>query len=345
MERVNIEAPVRGLALDPPAFCNAPWWARGSHLQTILGNQLPSPPPETKGEQIRVALEDGDVLAGRTWEGTTDTVVILFHGLAGSHEATYMNRTVRLLQARGHSVWAMNHRGCGEGRGLAKGTYHSGSAGDLGAVIGEARRIHPRRRIAAIGFSLSGNALLMNVADGMGVFEKPDVAIAVNPPIDLARCARLIKTGLNRMYDLRFVLRCRRAVRERVEDGLIPDIYRIPPYCTLTDFDDYYTAPAGGFKNREDYYARCSAGPHLAKIQIPTVILSAEDDPFVAVESFRECLLSESVHLHIEATGGHMGYVSRGLNGSDYRRWLDEALGHYLDALLRLPLAHEFHRL
>ena len=253
------------------------------------------------------------MLAGRTWAGTTDTVVLLFHGLGGSHDATYMNRAVVLSIARGHSIWAMNHRGCGEGRSLAKGTYHSGRADDIGAVIKAARQAHPGKRIAVIGFSLSGNALLLNLGDGIGVFEKPDVAIAVNPPIDLARCAVRLKTGFNRIYDLRFVIRCRRSVRERVEDGLIQDIYRIPRFCTLMDFDEFYTAPASGFRDRDDYYERCSAGPHLTNIQTPTVILMAEDDPFVAVESFREFKVSDSVHLHIESIGGHMGCTAENL--------------------------------
>ncbi len=315
---------------------DAPWWARSAHAQTILGDKLPSPRPRTPGGSLRIALDDGDVLAGRTWAGTTDTVVLLFHGLGGTHDATYMNRAVVLAQTRRHSVWAMNHRGCGEGRGLAKRTYHSGRADDIGAVIKAARLSHPGKRIAVIGFSLSGNALLLNLGEGMGVFEKPDVAIAVNPPIDLARCAVRLKTGFNRVYDLRFVIRCRRAVRERVEAGLIPDIYRIPRFCTLTDFDQLYTAPASGFRNREDYYQRCSAGPHLQNIRTPTVILMAEDDPFVAAESFRESKASDAVHLHMESTGGHMGYLS---NGGSSRRWLDMALGHYLDALLALQVA------
>ncbi len=320
-----------GLQLLAPPPLNAPWWARSANAQTVLGDKLPSPTPKTPGESIRVRLDDGDALAGRTWVGTTETVVLLFHGLGGSHDATYMNRAVVLSLSRGHTVWAMNHRGCGEGRGLAKGTYHSGRADDIGAVIKAARRAHPGKRIAVIGFSLSGNALLLNLGDGLGIFEKPDVAIAVNPPIDLARCAVRLKTGFNRIYDLRFVIRCRRSVRERVADGLIQDIYLIPRFCTLMDFDDLYTAPASGFRNREHYYERCSAGPHLANIQTPTVILTAEDDPFVAAESFREFKVSDSVHLHIEATGGHMGYLTK---GNPSRRWLDMALGHYLDALL-----------
>jgi predicted alpha/beta-fold hydrolase len=100
---------------------------------------------------------------------------------------------------------------------------------------------------------------------------------------------------------------------------------------SLVDFDDFYTAPAAGFRDRHDYYERCSAKPHLAQIRTPTVILHAEDDPFIDARDLKEAALGPGIHLHIERHGGHQGYVSRDL---PHRRWLDYALGHYLDALL-----------
>lgn len=310
--------------------CVPPPWARSGHLQTVLGNYLPSPKCARPSEVIRVDLPDGDALAGRAFPGTSDVLVLVFHGLGGDATAHYVQRTAELAQQRGHAVWAVNHRGCGEGRGLAKGTYHSGRGDDLGTVFAAARLRHPGKRLLAIGFSLSGNALLFNL--GKHAWAEPDVAIAVNPPINLERSAILIKTGFNRLYDLRFVRRCRKAVRERQVDGLIPDRYLTRWSMTLHDFDNAYTAPAGGFRDREDYYATCSAGPLLASIQKPTVILTSKDDPFVPWQDHAEAPKSPSVHLHLEAVGGHMGYLSQDAPG---RRWLDLALGHYMDALLR----------
>lgn len=56
-------------------------------------------------------------------------------------------------------------------------------AGDLGAVFAEARR-RGKGSVLAIGFSLSGNALLLNLGEGHdGPHPKPDCAIAVNPPV------------------------------------------------------------------------------------------------------------------------------------------------------------------
>lgn len=325
---MTADADEAGTGLPP---CRPPWWARGGHGQTILGNFLPFRPVGGPREDLLLDLPDGDRLTGHAYPGASDTLVCFFHGLGGSNEAHYMHRGVAIAQRLGHGAWSLNHRGCGSGAGLAAGTYHSGRADDLGAVFAEARRRHPGRRIAAVGFSLSGNALLLNLGEGIGRFEKPDVAIAVNPPVDLEKGALLLKRGFNRVYDFRFVLRCRRAVRDRVRAGLIPDRYPVKWWRPLHDFDDAYTAPASGFRDREDYYARCSAGPHLGKIDRPTVILMSQDDPFIDWRDHAAAPKSEFVSLHMESSGGHMGYVDA---VQPRRQWLDVALEHYLRELL-----------
>jgi hypothetical protein len=248
-----------------------------------------------------------------------------------------MRRSVRLGLARGLTVWTMNHRGCGRGRGLARNTYHSGVAGDLGAVFAAARERHPGARILALGFSLSGNALLLNLGGGFdGPHPMPDAAIAVNPPVNLGRCSEFISKTGNRPFDRYFVSKVVRSVREREWAGLIPmGQYHVHDRMLLHEFDSAFTAPAGGFKDRDDYYTRCSAAPHLHRITKPTVILHAEDDPFVATVDLKEAQLPPNVHLHLEASGGHMGYLSRDLKD---HRWLGYALGHYLDQLLEQPL-------
>lgn len=318
--------------LTRPALpCRPPWWAAGAHLQTALANYLPEAALAEPWTPVEVDLPDRDRLAGRQFRGTGPDLLCAFHGLGGDDERPYMRRAVRLGLAHGLSVWAMNHRGCGRGRGLAAGTYHSGVAGDLGAVFARARALG-YRRILALGFSLSGNALLLNLGGGHdGPHPLPDAALAVNPPVNLARCSALISRWQNRFYDRYFVKKVVRSVREREQAGLIPPgRYLLHDRMSLADFDNAYTAPAGGFADRDDYYARCSALPHLGRITTPTVILHAEDDPFVAAEDLRRATLGPGIHLHLEAVGGHMGYLSRDLPD---RRWLSYALDHYLGAL------------
>lgn len=316
-----------------PRACRPPAWARGGHAQTLWGNVLLAggAPLSTRARATRreVALADGDRLVAHALAGTSGLRVHLFHGLSGDADVDYMRRTADALAARGHSVWAVNHRGCGAGRGLAARPYHSGSSADLAAVLAASQAEAPEAVHLAIGFSLSGNALLLMAAEARAPWLRG--LVAVNPPVDLARAARDIHRGACRLYELRFLWRLRRAVRERERDGLARRRQRIPLSASLREFDELYTAPEGGFASADDYYARCSAGPRLAAISTPGVVLTAADDPFVDPIAYAGLELPAQLLLHIEPSGGHVGYLER--DGLGTLAWLDGALVHYVEAL------------
>ena len=329
------------LQLEP---CLPPVWARGGHAQTIIAHLLPSPRMSTSGLAVQVDLPDGDFLTGRGYEGTSDTQVLLFHGLAGSVDADYMQRSARVAQKLGHTAYLFNHRGCGEGSGLARGIYHSGRCDDVSHAIAWAKRRNPQLKTIAIGFSLSANALLLLLAGGRKGRETdlnpqglPDAAVAVNPPIDLARAGKKLAEGLNRIYDFRFLQRCMADLRVRMKAGFVaPELQnqiRLPWSAKLTDFDEAYTAPAGGFKNAADYYAQCSTRDRLSEISTPTFLLTAADDPFVSVEDYRVAKLSDSVQLHIENEGGHVGYLAGNKTPYGSDRWLDYAIHEALQSV------------
>lgn len=311
----------------PP--CTPPFWAKTGHLQTLLGHLLPSPKLTEQGKHLNVTLEKATERIHTTYlKGTTNTVVYLFHGLGGSSEASYMQRTALQARLLGHHVFLNNHRGCGNGVGLASEPYHSGRADDLSRVIQFGKEMLPDHKHIAIGFSLSANALLLLAAKFRGTVQ-PDFAIAVNAPIDLDHSSLNLQRGLNKIYDKRFVLE----LETYMKKNRPKDLGNFSLVKDLRDFDERYTAPLGGFKNRADYYETCSAKKFLAQINIPTIILTSEDDPFVGVKAYNEAKCSEMVFLHIEKYGGHMGYLTK--NGIGYKRWLDTALGAYLEALSR----------
>ena len=311
-----------GLLGRPALACEPPFWARGSHLQTIAANFLPSRTQDLPWERIQLPLGDGDALALRVLPGSTGVSVLLFHGLGGSADGHYLLRAAARFHALGHGVLAVNHRGAGEGAGLARNSYNSGSTGDLEAALRFGRARFPGQLQVAVGFSISANMLLLLL--GRGGTDLPDRAIAVNPPVDLEACSRRLVVGFNRFYDHYFVRRLRRELLAR------PGAQPLAPTRTLRVLDAIHTAPGAGYPSREAYYAQCSSGPHLAGIRVPTVILTSLDDPFAPAEDVLKCQLPAAVHLHVEPTGGHMGYLSRNLEGF---RWLEYALEHYLDQL------------
>jgi predicted alpha/beta-fold hydrolase len=311
------------LVLERPGLaCLAPPWARGGHLQTLAAQFLPSPTPVLPWERTRLDLDDGDALALRMLPGTTDLVVHLFHGLGGSADGHYLRRASARLRDLGHTVVAVNHRGAGEGAGWARRPYHSGATRDLEAVLAFGKARFPGRRHLAVGFSISANILLLLL--GRGGQALPDAALAVNPPVDLEACSRRLVTGFNRVYDQYFVRRLRKDVLAR------PGAPALPATPTLRAFDAVYTAAQAGFPTRDAYYAQCSCGPHLGGIAVPTVILSSLNDPFAPGGDLDRFPPSPAVHVHLEATGGHMGYLSRNVAGY---RWLEYALAHYVQAL------------
>jgi uncharacterized protein len=316
------------LDLEP---CLPPLWAPTGHAQTILGHLLPSPKLKNLGQRVEIDLPGGDQLIGFLTKGESTTLVYIFHGLAGSTDATYMHRTAQLALNLGHSVFMVNHRGCGAGVRLAKEPYHSGRAEDLSAVIAVGRKMFPRHRHLAIGFSLSANALLLLLSGRRGQ-TLPDCGIAVNAPIDLQNSADLLKVGLNKIYDIKFYIECRHGVLHGRSKDATP--YSLPWLRTLHEFDNLYTAPAGGFKNREDYYTSCSTKDLLNDIKTPVFVLTAADDPFVGVEAYRKAALSPQVSLHIEKFGGHMGYLSKKITPLGGHRWQDYAVEKMVRALV-----------
>jgi hypothetical protein len=295
---------------------------------------LPTRGPEIgraagRGRERIVELSDGDRLVLFELPGSSGVRVHLFHGLSGDVNSDYMRTAAALFAARGHQVWAVNHRGCGEGFGLASRPYHSGRTEDLQAVLAVSRAEAPELKHVVVGFSLSGNAALLYSAQGLD--PAPDGIVAVNPPVDLERASVDIGRGGNRLYEMRFMWRLGRVVRERERAGNAPRHYDVPLRMSLPEFDDMLTAPECGFANALDYYARCSSLPRLKDVRSPTVIVTAADDPFVDPTVYEGAALSERIFLHVEPSGGHVGYLrARGLGAG---RWLDGALGHYVDEL------------
>lgn len=293
------------------------------HFQTLLGHMLPSPKLGQAGEKHFIELSDGDRLVGFFYKGTSEVLVSLYHGLSGDIESDYMQRTAIQYLAMGHSVFLVNHRGAGAGAGLAKNPYHSGRAEDVSAVIRYLRELHPKKKQIAAGFSMSGNIVLYLLSGQRGE-HLPDGAITVNAPINLHSCSEKLAQGFNRAYDLRFV---RRIIEQKS--------LNISRWSKLTTVDDVYTAPCSGFKDRHEYYQICSAKAHVHKIQIPVCVLTAEDDPFIPVQDYREAAWSSAVQLKIHPWGGHLGYMSAKRNRLGNHRWLDEYMVESLQSLLQ----------
>lgn len=281
-------------------------------------------------EAITITLADGDALAARLYRGARPVIVYLFHGLSGHADAGYVLRAASVAKTLGYSALAVNNRGFGEGRGLAREIFHAGRWRDFAAVVTWGRRRFPAYVHVAVAFSISGNPLLLWLSQDQGAPVLPDAAMAVNPVIDLERAARRLSRGVGRIYNYFFVRRLRQHMYERRLDGR--PWRPFPRLSTVHCWDARVSAPAGGFRDREDYYARASARLSLHRIVTPTVVLTARDDPFVDADALGSAAWSDAVYVHIEEHGGHLGYISRDPRAVS-PRWIEAAYAHFFEEL------------
>jgi uncharacterized protein len=306
------------------------------HVQTIVGNLWRGPPVTLPSRLHVVPLADGDALAAHEttppgWRPVNPTV-LLVHGLGGCHRSAMMQRLTNQFTALGLRAVRVDLRGAGAGTHLARRVYNAACADDVRTVAEFFLSEAPASPLYLVGFSLGGNIVLNLAGDASA---RPlaglEAVAALSPPVDLVLCSALLSTLP--FYDQYYARNLRRQVE--AHEGRFPDLprARFPKNMTMRLFDDLYTAPRGGFKDAMDYYRRASSLPKIPSIQIPTFILSARDDPFIAVPPLAELQTHGNLRVHLVPKGGHLGFL--GPDGAGGWRWGEKQVVEWILARIR----------
>jgi predicted alpha/beta-fold hydrolase len=291
------------------------WWVPGAHAQTLWGKFFRRRPP-LFAELQRWDTPDGDFLElYRMPRRDAAARLVLLHGLEGSIRSHYVGAFFEEAQRRGWQADLLMFRGCGTELNRAPRFYHSGETTDLAFVLERLRRENPDVPIVLAGVSLGGNVLLKFLGErGESAPNLVAAAAAISVPFDLERGAHYIATGFSRIYDRHFLSTLREKALRKLErhPGLF-DRERLAKARTLVEFDDAVTAPVHGFRDAHDYYSRSSSLNWLSGIRVPTLLLSAVDDPFLPRSVLDEvrAIGRTNSHLTLEftSTGGHVGFV------------------------------------
>lgn len=302
------------------------WWLANPHLQTLwpvlFGRK------RIHGRSERLELDDGDFLDLRWLDGDGPLVVVV-HGLEGSIDSHYAGAMMQALQKHGFHGLFMHLRGCsGEPNRLDR-SYHSGETGDLAAVVRHAASVTGKPVFAMIGYSLGANALLKWLGEEGG---KPPLqrAVAVSVPFQLGDAARKLSTGFSRLYQSHLLERLRRNYRRKFRRRASPLPVDVDTLRDFYSFDDRITAPLHGFSSADDYYRQSSSRQYLKNILCETLILHAQDDPFMFEESIpRNEELSSHVTLELSKHGGHVGFIGGKVLP---QRWLEPRIIRFLQS-------------
>lgn len=284
------------------------WWLRSPHIQTLVPFifrrraklNLQCQPLE---------LEDGDFLDLNWSKKKQGKIVLVIHGLEGSLNSHYSTGLMQTLEQNGYRPVFMHFRGCSGRLNRLPRSYHSGDTADIAAVVKHIAQQTDENVYAAIGFSLGANALLKWLGE-TGKNNPLHKAVAVSVPFQLLDAVERLDKGFSKFYRAYLLRSLIKSYRRKA--GVIPmnldvDLKKIK---TLWQFDDQITAPLHGFDSAQHYYKESSCRQFLKKIQVPTQIIHASDDPFMFRTSAPVLSeLSETIKLDLVQHGGHVGFV------------------------------------
>jgi len=288
-------------------------WARVRYFPRL-------PPPVPRYFDV---ADDARVLAHCYWQPNPRQAATLvgLHGLEGSSQAHYMRGLADKAYASGMNAVLLNQRNCGGTETLSAGLYHSGLSADPRAVVTELIELDRLPAIGVVGYSLGGNVGLRLAGDYASV-APPQLraVVAVSPTMDLAQCVEALERSTNWVYQWNFVrnLKGRMKRKARAWPGRY-DLRDLGTVRTVRDFDERFTAPHHGFLNAEDYYHRASSLRVIESVRIPTLIVSAEDDPFVPAGQFEHphIVTNPAVTTEVTQHGGHCGFYTQATSDFD----------------------------
>ena len=260
--------------------------------------------------------KDSQVLGHCHWQNKPleHSTLVIVHGLEGSSQSSHVLGLAFKAHALSMNVVRLNLRNCGGTIHLTPTLYNAGLSADLISVLTELKEQHLQPCFVA-GFSLGANIILKAGGElKSSARQLISAMVAISPAIDLHMSVSAIEQPENHLYQRWFLYSLRRKLKEKV--SLFPDKYDISllkEISTLRAFDDKFTAPAGGYGDANNYYQMASSAPLIQEINVPTLIIAAQDDPLVPFCMFEQYRVTSNpnVSLLSPAWGGHGGFVQK----------------------------------
>ena len=313
----------------------APLFLRNGHFNTFFSSimrKLESVPYVRE----RIVTPDNDFLDLDWSKVNGKKCVVLAHGLEGNSDSSYIRGMVQFFNSLGWDAVCWNLRGCSGEPNITSKLYHSGCVEDLDCVIKWVNSKFNYEAVSLVGFSLGGNVVLKYLGEmGKSLVSSVKGAVCFSVPCDLRSSAEKLACPTNRLYMRSFL----KSVRIKLEQKLkkFPGLLSFEGFEQVKNFfqfDEKFTAPLHGYMNAEDYYLKCSSKQFLSKIAIPTLLISAKDDPMLGRGCFpvKEAEANDLFFLETPDHGGHAGFCngsSHGVFWSETRtaQFLDEHVG------------------
>ena len=288
------------------------WYLKNKHLGTIYPTLFREVQP-IQYTRKRLFTPDNDFIDIDSTSVKNKSLVLILHGLEGTSNSKYILGLVHFLNQNNLDTAVFNQRSCsGEPNNLLS-SYHSGKSDDLSFIVQQIESEY--KQIILVGFSLGGNITLKYLGEqAEAIHPKIQKAITISVPCDLKGSSYELKKRSNKIYMERFLKTLKSKTIEKLNrfpNSVISksDILNCKNFF---DFDGIFTGPVHGFKDAFDYWEKCSSKQFIPNIKIPTLLINAQNDPFLSTTCFPIIEANENKNFFLEMPkyGGHVGFVA-----------------------------------
>ena len=307
------------------------FFLRNKHINTLYRFLFSN--TKVKFERKRMRTQDNDFIDLDFSKVNSDTIVIAIHGLEGSSSSNYIHTITQTLNHANIDVVAFNMRSCSGEPNKLLSSYHSGKTEDLHEIILFLEKEFNYKQIHVVGYSLGGNLTIKFMGEFTNKMPNSVVsAVGVSVPCDLEGSVKSISQAENKLYMKGFLKTLKeKAIQKSIQfPNAKIDIDKINKATNFYAFDDLFTAPTNGFKNAKDYWSQSSCKQFIPSVKLPTLLVSAKDDPFLNEKCFPVKEAKENDFFTFLQTkhGGHLGFVT-GFKMKE-QRWLENVITSFI---------------
>lgn len=296
-------------------------WIFNGHLMTILGVIFRSL-PEVLFQRVLLPVDDhGGTIAidWHTQPNQGQPVLLVLHGLTGGSDNEYIRWMILSAYSKLNICCVVVHaRGCGRSQLTSPRSFCAADTNDLRAAAKYIReKIGSETPLFAVGYSLGAGILTkyMGEESNACVLDGAVVCCAsFDMHLSTANMEQLLHTyTYNRRLTNNLIRYIRQHEHHFLKSQSLPNLNMNKAYQskTIRDFDEHVVVPQYGFRDVDHYYTEASSNIWLKYVRIPTLILSAIDDPICPIDGLPlDDVLKNPYLIAIKTLeGGHVSYL------------------------------------
>ena len=291
-----------------------PFYLKNAFVQTLLasnklGTRRNNPMLNAAREVLLKPIPNVTLQGFYSPHPQAKAVVMLLHGWEGSVNSAYVLRTGIFLYEHGYSVFRLNYRDHGDTHHLNTGLFYAILLDEVFASVQAVAGYETSKPFYLVGFSMGGNFAL-RVARKCAAQPIPNLKhiFSISPVLDPEKST----VAIDQHPTLQKYFRQGWSRSLLKKQNLYPHLYHFDEGFksdTLMAMTEWMLQHYSEYPVMRDYFRQYSLlNDALTALNVPTTIITAQDDPIIPVADFYDLKLSPTTELIIHSHGGHNGF-------------------------------------